>query len=671
MDSKDKISRGSSLTQEVKSEPTSSLPTELPEETSSVIESKSFGIRKAEVIMAQMPNWWAKGFLYFTIFLCMYIAMLEGSAIRVFTGYATDSYRRHSLMSTIGVIRDVVGAASLPFWARLSDNFGRIELYIVALVFRVVGVIIQFNAFDIERYAVGAVFYGFGAAGMRIIWQICLSDASTLKWRVLAVGVLSMQTIINTWSSGEVVDALLTNHDWRFGIGMWAFITPLVCLPFMSMMVVLIFFARKTDVWKQIRSEEQESFLEDNPKARRYLEEIGASQTRPGKILGYFKYFGVRLKQYLYDIFWKVDFVGCLFIALFFGLILAPLTLAGGAVSSWQQASTIVPLVLGFCMIPAFVVWETKITKSPLLPFKVMKNRGIWAGFLVGIFANLISRMPNSYSYPVLLVGMNASEVVATRTPQLGRFVEGIAVPILGFVLARIKRTKAFIIFGNCVVCIAMGLFVHFRGTNDGIRAKYFRDGVAIGMCILGFGSIFYTRVGAVSVQANTNHEYMAVVTSLFAASYRIGSATGSSISGAIWTQDMHSRITSQMADLGVNTKLADMAYESPYRFIDNWEWGTPPRRAVSMAYAEIQKRLCITGLCLCVPMFLWIIFLRDHRLSDVQNLDDESLIAQGKNGEVVAERKTSKAAFTDDRDVILDYLKKIFRREDSTEVKV
>lgn len=650
-----------------------SLSVKSSKDAASTVRPKSFGIRKSEVIMAQMTNWWAKGCFYFTIFLCMYIAMLENSALRVFTGYATDSYRQHSLMSTISVIRDVVGAASLPFFARLSDNFGRFELFIVAMVFRVIGVIIQFNAFDIERYAVGAVLYGFGAAGMRILWQINLSDASTLRWRLLAVGVLSMQTIVNTWSSGEVTSSLLKYHDWRFGIGMWAFITPLVCLPYMVMFLTLIILASKTDVWREIRAEEKEEFLEANPSARRFLDDMRSKKWYSlHQVSATMKYLGIVVRQYLHDIFWKVDFIGCLFIAVGFGLILAPLTLAGGHESRWQDASTIIPLVFGFLTIPLFVLWETKVTKRPMLPFKVMKNRGVWAGFLVGIFANIMSRMPNAYAYPVLLVGMNASEVVATRTPQLGRFVEGIAVPILGFVLARVRRTKGFVLFGNCVMCIAMGVFVHFRGSNDGLRDKYFRDGVAIGMCLLGFATMFYTRVVAVSVQACTNHEYMAIVTSIFAAFYRIGSAAGSSISGAIWTQDMHRTIRNHMVNLGVDPSLANMAYESPYRFIDRWEWGTPARRAVSIAYAEIQKKLCITGLCLCAPMFVWIFLLRDHRLADAQNLDDEVLLAEGKNTDEAAERKKSQVVFTDDKDYIMDFVKKIFgRKASSTESKV
>lgn len=635
----------------------------------SSLAEKSFGVRRSELVMAQLNTWWLKGFFFLTIFIGMYIALMESNAIRVFTGYATDSYAQHSLMSTIGIIRGVVAAASLPFYARMSDTFGRFELFVVAIVFRIVGIIIQSQATDVQKYAAGVVLYGFGVAGMRILWQINLSDASTLKWRLAAIGVLSMTAIITTWSSGEVVDSLLKNHDWKFGIAMWAFTTPLVCVPYLLFFLGLLYKASRTDAWKQIKREQREDFNARHADAKRYDDEINASTTFAGRAVGHIKYSGIRTVEALYDIFWRVDFIGCLLIAVIFGLILVPLTLAGGTSLSgngekWRRASTIVPLVIGFCAIPLFVVWEIKITKNPMLPFKVMKNRGVWAAFLVGVFSTLITSIPNGYSYPVLFVGMNASETVATRTGQLNGFVEGIAMPILGYVLSKVKRTKMFVIFGNCVMFIAMGLFVHFRGSNDGYRAKYYRDGVAISMCIMGFASVFFNRVVFVSIQACTNHEYMAMVTALFAAFYQIGAAIGSAISGAIWTQDMYETIYNQMAALGVDTSLAKPAYQSPYKFIKDYAWGTDPRRAISMAYAEVQRKLSITGLCLCVPMLVWVLLLRDHRLVDSQNLDDEALLEEGKDTSRAAERAKSKVTFTDDKDIILDSVKRIFGRK-------
>lgn len=629
-----------------------------------ILPEKSFGVRRSELVMEQLDSWWLKGLFFFFIFVSVYVGLMESTALGVFTGYATDSYNQHSLMSTIGVILSVMTAASLPFYARLSDTFGRLELFVVAIVFRIVGLIIQSQATDIQKYAAGSVLYGFGVPGMRVLWNINISDASALKWRVAAIGVLSMTQIITTWSSGEIVTLVLSRYDWKYGIAMWAFILPLACVPYFLLYLYMTIKASRGEAWKQINQEQRADFIARNPRAKRYDDEIKASTSFFGRAVGHLKYTGVRIIDALHVIFWKVDFIGCLLIVVIFGLILVPLTLAGGARRGerWKRASTIVPLVIGFCSIPLFVVWEMKITRAPMLPFVVMKNRGVWAAFLVGIFSTLITSLPNGYAYPVLLVGMNATPTVATRTGQLGSFVEGVSMPILGFIMSRVRRTKGFVLFGNCVMFIGMGLFVHFRGTNDGFRAKYFRDGVAVGMCITGFASLFFTRVVFVSIQACTNHEYMATVTALFASFFQIGGAIGRSITGAIWTQEMYQTIYDQMAKLNVDTSLALKAYQSPYEFVQKYAWGTEPRRAMSMAYAEVQRKLAITGLCLCVPMLLWVLLLRDHRLLDAQNLDDEAAI----NGPASDARHQvkSQVTFTNDKDYILDFVKRLVGRK-------
>ncbi|GBL47792.1 hypothetical_protein [Candidozyma auris] len=622
--------------------------------------TKSFGIRETEIIIDLVNTLPLKFAFYFSIFVCFYIINLEGAATGVFVGYATDSYKKHSLMSTIGIINGVVASASLPFFARLSDTYGRWILLIIAQIARVVGVIVQSQATDVQKYAGGAVIKSFGHAGTMVLLQVSLADSSTLRWRLLAIGLSNLQTVINTWSSGNVVDTLLTKYTWQFGIAMWAFVTPLCFCPYFFLYGWLTWKAHKTEAWRHLKQDRQEHFIESVPQAAQYYSGQLADEfwlKRWTKLAYYNLLYHGKL------IFWYVDFIGCLLIAVVLGLILVPLTLAGGTSNKWKQAKIIVPLVLGVCMIPVFIVWETKLSPRPMIPFKVMKNRGIWSALVISVLHNFSSAIVEGYAYPVLFVGMNASRVVATRTPQLSSFVNGITVTILGFVVAKVRRSKAFILFGAGVFFIAMGLFIHFRGSNDGLRDKYFRDGVAIGMCIMGFAEAFLNRLVFVSAQACTNHEYMAIVMACFAAFYRVGHALGACVSGAIWTQRMYHEIEQKMEQLDVNTSLAKPAYQAPYTFIQKHHWGTPPRRAISMAYAVVQRALSITGLCLCVPLLVCVFFLRDHRLADKQNLDDQNMDeAEIEKGKSTADRTKSEVAFTNDKDYILIFLRRLVR---------
>lgn len=534
---------------------------------------KSFGVRKAEVLMEQYTSYKWKALYFFSIFVAMYVNQLDDQVTGVFIGYATNSYEQHSLMATIGIVRKVIAVAALPAYARLSDIFGRFELFIFSLIFRIIGTVIKSQARDVQRYSGGEVLYSIGFSGSRILWQINLSDASSLQYRILTIAILNLPAIINTWSSGEIVNSLLDKYDWSFGIALWAFTFPLACFPYLACSLHMRWKAGKTEEWKLICEDERNSYARMNVATQKHKDQVTDGGN---KFWGNIKIQCIRAVYLIEEVFWKVDLIGSLLIICILGLMLVPLTLAGGTRSTWTEASTLAPIIIGFALIPGFIFWEWKLARNPLIPLKLLKDRGIWASFAIAILYTFVSTMPNSYAYPVLLVGMNASEVVATRTPLLLHFVVALTLPALGLVLSWVRRTKGFVIFGICVWFIAMGLFVHFRGDNNGINAKYYRDGVAIGMCLLGFGQGFFNRIVSVSAQTCTNHEYMAAVTGMFTAIYQIGGAFGKCVSGAIWTQNMYNTIKEKMVELGVDLSLAKDAYLAPYTFIEEHKWELP-----------------------------------------------------------------------------------------------
>lgn len=658
----------SRLSQELTKKPTvSSTDTD-----DSRVFKKSFGVRKQEIQLDCVDNWWIRGIHFFTVFLGMYIALMESAATNVFVGYATESYRQHSLMQTVQVIRGVVTASCLPAFARLSDIFGRFEIFWFGMLLRIIGLIVMSQATDIQKYAGGIVLYGAGFASARILFQISAQDATTLRWRLVSNAVLALPVIITTWSSGNVVASLTNNYGWKFGIAMWAWTVSLVCLPFGFSCLYIRFKAMRRPEWKKVCDEERESQLELRGPREQYRLALQNANGRFDRFVAHIKMMCHYTKYRALQAFWEVDIVGCFLVVCIFGFILVPLTLAGGSLTRWRSGSIIAPLVIGFCFIPVFVVWEMKFARHPMMPFPLLRDRGVWAGFAIGVLNTFASGIPGAYAYAVLLVGMNASQVVATRTPQLAMFVTSLTLPFIAFAVLRVKRTKGFILCGCGVLFVSMGLFVHFRGDNDGYRSKYYRDGLAAAFSVDGFGNGFFMRPIGVSIQACTNYEYMATVTALFGALYNIGGACARCVSGAIWTQQMYPLIVKKMEELGVNTTLARAAYQQPYIFARNYSWGTPPRRAVALAYAELQRKLCIVAICLLVPLLVTAFFLRDHKLDDVRSLEDvEDMEKGGQAAEekrLAAERRKGAVIYTDDDDVILNFMKKLVGRGDKKE---
>lgn len=81
----------------------------------------------------------------------------------------------------------------------------------------------------------------------------------------------------------------------------------------------------------------------------------------------------------LEQLFWKLDVIGVLLMGCSLGCILVPLTLAGGVKTTWNDSRLIGPFVLGFVLIPILWVWEYRVARDPIIPYKLVKDRGVWS----------------------------------------------------------------------------------------------------------------------------------------------------------------------------------------------------------------------------------------------------------------------------------------------------
>lgn len=597
--------------------------------------SKSYGIRKSEILVEQYTQVWFRVLFLFTIFLVSYAYSLDGTLRYTYQVYATASYSQHSLFPVVNIIRSVIGAASQPTYARLSDIFGRLELFIFSIILYAMGTVIESQAYDIYRFAGGAVLYQAGYSGVMLILQVILADFSTLNWRLLCSLIPATPFIINTWVAGDVGASALANYSWNFAIGMWAFIFPLACIPFLGCLIAMHLKARKTPEWRQIREEEKVT-----NKWRSWKDNI------------------------LVHLFFKLDVIGILFLICILGFILVPMNIAGGKTGTgeireaWQEAKIIAPLVIGFVLIFPFILWEYKFTKHPIFPFQLMKDRGVWSALLIAIMINFTWYMPNDFMYTVIVVGLNASVKAAIRITSMYSFVSVITGSLFGLcIVPWNRRVKPFIIFGGMCWIGAMAILFHFRGANDGIESEKYLRGIIGGLCFMGFGAGFFTYPTQVSIQTCTNHEHMAIVIALYLAFYNIGSAFGVCVSGAVWTNTLYGYLLDRFDEFGVDRSLAADVYGNPFKFVADYTWGSPERIAAALAYAQVQRLLCIIGLCLSAVLFLITFITRDHKLESVQSLelahDDEGV--KDKNGEVVVNNY--------DNDVIFNKIKSLFTR--------
>ncbi|RCK54967.1 Siderophore iron transporter ARN1 [Candida viswanathii] len=558
-----------------------------PTDVESEIEEKSIGVEKAELLAATWKHsFWPKVILGFSAFLCGYAYGLDSQTRYVYQAYATSSWLEHSLLTTVNAITGVVAAASQPVYARLSDVFGRLELFIVAVLFYVVGTIIEGQSPTINAYVAGSVLFQVGYSGVIIMVVFIMSDFSSLRWRLFFQLCPAFPFIINTWISGNVTAAV--GLRWSWGISMWAFIFPLASLPLVCCLLHMRYLAGKTEEWKVFKQRKTK------------FQELG--------VVGFANF-----------LFWRLDIIGLILLCAALGCVLVPITLAGGTSSSWRTGHIIAPVVVGGVLFPVFALWEVYGAKDPILPLYLMKDRGVWAPAVISFLFDFVYAVESNFLYTVLIVAVNESIASATRITSIGSFVSVIVGFLFGLFVVYFRRLKGFAIFGCCMWMLAFGLLYHYRSD---LRAH---SGIIAAQCVMGFGTGFFTYPVSILAMANADHEHMAVVVSAMYTFYRVGWAVGSAVASAIWNQNLYKRLLRHLGD----ATLATSVYGDPYTFIADYAWGTPERDAVVNAYGDVQRILMTVCLCFVAPMIVAGFLMRDPKLTNEQSLEKGELKAQ------------------------------------------
>ncbi|KAA8646859.1 hypothetical protein EYZ11_008633 [Aspergillus tanneri] len=540
--------------------------------------TESPGVKRIEAISVQL-GFSSRIALFCGIFLVSYVYGLDGMVRNVYQPFATSSFGSHSLLSTLGVLTSVIGAAAQPTAAKIADVFGRVELILFSVFLYTIGTAVQAGANNMSTFCGGAVLYQIGYTGIVLLVEVLIGDLTSLRSRLLFSYIPAMPFIINTWVSGDISDSVMAVTNWKWGIGMFAIIFPVCTIPLFATLLY--------GHWKAKRN---------NPETYR----------TPFQIMGWRKFWA--------ELFWYLDVVGIILLIACWALILVPFTLASGSSEQWKTAKVLAPLIVGIFCVPAWVYWE-RTCKYPMVPFKLLKDRAVWGALGIAFMLNLAWGIQGQYLITVLIVSFNESTPSASRIYNIYSFTSVITGIICGVVVMFVKRLKLFIVAGTCLFMVAFGLLIHFRGGANSSS----HSGIIGAQILLGIAGGLFPYPAQASIQAASKHEHLAVITGLYLATYRIGSAVGDAISGAIWRQTLEKQLTSRLGD----ASLAATIFASPFEWVAANPVGTRDRDAVILAYRHTQRLLCIAGICLTVPLIAFSLCIRDPKLTKEQSLPD------------------------------------------------
>ncbi|EEU40566.1 uncharacterized protein NECHADRAFT_57783 [Fusarium vanettenii 77-13-4] len=570
--------------------PSSSLLPHRPESDGSRTQDKrlSAGVARMAVVSKNLTTA-HRVWLFVGIFIVGYAYGLESQVRSAYQPYATSSFHLHSYLSTINVLRSVIAVAVQPTAAKVADVLGRFEVIAISTILYTVGIAIEASAQSVEVFCTGSIIYQAGYTCIVLLMEVLIADFSSMRARVFFSYLPAVPFLINTWISGNITSAVLSATTWRWGIGMWAIIYPIASLPLLS---CLYFLERRT--WETEDGKESE---EAAP--------LISPRTNEGRP----------------NLFDQLDVVGLLTLVSAFSLILAPLTVAGGTVSHWRSWYIILPLTLGFCSIVAFVLWEQRGARHPLIPFHLLRDRGVWSALAVRSLLNFAWYTQGNYLYTVLIVAFDFSVENATRILSFFSFFGVITGVLAGLVIFKIRRLKFIIVGGTCLFMVAFGVLIAYPGDPS----KSSQYGIIAAQVLLGVAGGFFAYPTQASIQASASREHVAILTGLYLSFYNVGSAFGTCLSGAIWTQTLYGNLKSNL-DFQSNKTLAEAIYNSPFSIVPDYPVGTEIRTAIIESYSSVQKLLCIAGMCVCIPMVGFALALRNPHLSEREvQIEDDS----------------------------------------------
>jgi MFS family permease len=547
-------------------------------------DSAHIGVQRVEAthrVFGKYSRW----LLFISLGLAAYVYSLDGTTTYYYLQFATSELNGHSLLTTVAVVQAMIIACGKPIIAKVSDVTSRGYAFLVVLVSYVIGYIIIASAKSVGAVAAGIVFYAMGYTGLQVLNSIIIADITTLKWRGLVSGLMSLPFVVNAFVAANIQADILSRSGWRWGYGMFAILVPASISPLII-----------TLVWAENKAKK----LGFAPPVRVATGSMGART---------------------WGLFQKLDLPGLFLLGAGVTLVLLPMTLAARALDGWGNGGMIAMVVIGVLLLPAFAVYEWKVATFPVIPSRFLKNKAVTVAAAIGFFDFVSFYLTwaylNSFVYVVKhdWSAVNLSYFGNTQTVALTVF--GI---LAGFIMRFTGRYKYIQIFGLCVRLLGVGIMIHSRGA-DGSDAE-----LVVSQIIQGFGGGFAAVTSQVGAQASVPHVDVATVTAFVLLVTEIGGAVGNAIAGGIWSNLMPGKLSRQLSPF-MNQTSIDEIYNSII-VAAAYPDGDPIRQGVINAYGEVMHIMLIVAIVVAVIPILLTLFMPNYKLGDYQNAVDQKKLS-------------------------------------------
>ncbi|KAF2498218.1 siderophore iron transporter [Lophium mytilinum] len=522
---------------------------------------------------------WSKSSLitaYLLIWLIAFVDAMQQGMANALTPYVTSDFALHSLTATTGIMSSLIGGLSKLTLAKILDIFGRPQGFLFMVVLLTLGLIMMAACNNVETYAAAQVFYWVGYNGLNFTTGIFVADTSHLKNRAFMFAFISSPYIATTWIGGPLATAFLKGPGFRWGFGVFAIVTPIVCMP--------LYFL----------------FAWNYGKAKR----AGlVPKTETGRT------FFQSLKYYLI----QFDAMGLLLITGGLALFLLPFSLYSYQRDGWRSALVISMIIVGGLLIIAFALYEKFLAPVKFMPFELMMDRTVLGACILSATIFVSFYVWDSYFSSFLQVVNNLSVTEASYVVNIYSIGSCFFSLIVGVVIRWTGKFKWLALyFGVPLTILGVALMIAFRQPD--VNIGY------IVMCqiFIAFAGGTLVICEQIAVMAAGSHQQVAVLLAVEGMFANVGGAIGSTVAAAIWTGVFPVKLLKHLPEDAKGDVVS--IYSSIVTQL-SYPVGSPVRTAIQQAYGEAQRYMLIGGSTVLVLSIVSVIVWRDIQVKDFKQV--------------------------------------------------
>ncbi|CAK7223999.1 hypothetical protein SBRCBS47491_005398 [Sporothrix bragantina] len=493
----------------------------------------------------------------------------DNSVVYTYFVYAQSSYSKISASAALTTAGALLFAVIKPLIAKLSDVFGRGEMYPVFLTLYVVALVLCAKSPTYAGYSAGYILHTIAQSGVNTMNDILTSDVSSARTRGLAVQIQFVPYLFMPYVTAYITASVINGIGWRWGIGMLAIIMPIGLAPIMITVLGFQYKAKK---------------------------------------IGYTE----KVKMSVYEFFSRIDLGGIFLFSAGLALILLPASLAGTLVNGWKTNWLIACLVIGIVMLIALPFYEKFVARHPFLPTYYFKDRTLAIMLVLYGMDGIGLSVTHSYFYNWLLIARDYSIEVSTWINAVNGTMQFFTGLVLAATMYYFRGYKYPTIAGIGIRLLGYGLMFRIRNANSGIAE------LVIVQLIQGIGDGMLGTTCFVACTVNVPHKEVAQMTSLAVCLSMLGSSIGSAIGGGIYTSYFRQQLTKYLGTDGT-AELIESVFDSVTG--DLPPMGSPQRIAIGQAYNQIMADFTYVAFACVIPAAIAIWFVPNKTLTDAQNL--------------------------------------------------